>query len=62
VSDKSIKYLAKISIINARIEAMKVDNSKSHYQGLPPHWSSDHFEGYATDLELLLVEWENSKA
>lgn len=61
MSDKSVRYLAQISIVNARIEAMKIDNLKAEYQGLPPHWSSDHFEGYATDLEIILKDWENSK-
>jgi hypothetical protein len=56
MNEYSLRYFAMICEINARIEAMKVDNMITQLNGDSPHWTSDHFEGYANDLSILARE------
>lgn len=53
MNTKDIIYFAKVSAINSRIEAMKVDNKVAEYQGRYTHWTSDYFESAASDLEQI---------
>ncbi len=39
--------------IMVKVESMKVDNQRCAAMGGGPMWSSDHFDGYAHDLESL---------
>lgn len=57
MNDDQIRQLALIYSIQAQIEAMKVDNKLSEYNGLPPHWTSDHFVGAANDLDRIATTY-----
>ena len=56
MNDDQLRKLAMIYMVQAQIESMKVDNKLAEHQGLPPHWTGDHFIGAANDLERIVSD------
>jgi hypothetical protein len=53
MNEYDVKRLALILAIQSEIEAMKVRNDLSILNQCPPYYSSDHFDGKATELREL---------